>query len=514
MAFGLTPKFRRGLNPGEISEEHFLVIAVEAIRKIGWKISQLSENEIVAYTKISFSSWGEEFRITINGNLADIESISTGSQLTDWGKNKANSRLFVDTFYEMQRTLPVEELSERYEALKPDFISKEDTGLNKSPLSASDKITNVFSIFIPTRDYFVTPLLIDLNIILFALMIIISRTNILLPDTESLIQWGGNLRPYTLQDEWWRLITNCFLHIGIVHLLMNMYALLYIGVILEPYLGKGRFITAYLLTGVAASVSSLWWHELTLSAGASGAIFGMYGVFLAMLTTNLIEKTARKALLLSIGIFVFYNLANGMKEGIDNAAHIGGLVSGLLIGYAFYPSLKPSKEDPAYREYDLKKISIGVISVVILFCSYLVYISIPVNSEKGFLTEKDMNNYDIDRYTKKMNEFASTESMALEVFNMPDQTPKEEMLNEIKNRGIYYWKDNIELIKEVETYNLPSFLHNRNKLLLDYCNLRIKVYELICKRMETETDELLPQIEENNKQIEKIVAQLSEKPRR
>ncbi|HEY6914011.1 MAG TPA: hypothetical protein VI413_04985, partial [Paludibacter sp.] len=164
-----------------------------------------------------------------------------------------------------------------------------------------------------------------------------------------------------------------------------------------------------------------------------------------------------------------------------------------------------------YQEYNLKKISIGVISVVVLFCSYLVYISIPVDTVKNFLTEKDMKNYEIERYGEKMKEFASTESMALEVFNMSDQTPKEELLKEIKNRGIYYRKDNILLIKQVETFNLPPFLHNRNKLLLQYCNLRIKSYELIYKKVESETDELLPQIQECNKDIEKIIAQLSDK---
>jgi len=510
MAFGLTPKFKRELKPGEITSEQFLVIAVEAARKIGWIISQLTENGFIAYTKTSFSSWGEEFRITIIGNVAALESVSTGSQLIDWGKNKANTNLFVHTFYELQRTLPEEALLEQYEALKPGLISKEESELNKSPLSGTEKITDVLSIFKPTKGYFVTPVLIDLNIILFILMVIISGVNVLLPDVESLILWGANLRPYTMQGEWWRLITNCFLHIGIIHLLMNMYALLYIGVILEPYLGKARFITAYLLTGIAASVCSLWWHDLTISAGASGAIFGMYGVFLAMLTTNLIEKTARKALLLSIGIFVLYNLANGMKEGIDNAAHIGGLVSGLLIGYGFYPSLRPKKDEDEYQEYDLKKISIGVIPVIILFCCYLVYLSVPADTEKKFLTEKDMKNYEIDRYKEKMREFASTESMALEVFNMPDQTPKEDLLNEIKNRGIYYWNDNIQLIKQVETLNLPPFLHKRNKLLLEYCNLRIKSYELIYKKVEDGTDLLLPQIQEYNKKIEKVVAQLSD----
>ncbi|MCH5686962.1 rhomboid family intramembrane serine protease [Niabella sp. W65] len=136
------------------------------------------------------------------------------------------------------------------------------------------------------------------------------------PEGETLVRWGANFKPATLDGQWWRLLTNCFIHIGILHLLLNMYALMYIGSLLEPYLGKARFLTSYLLTGIAASITSLWWHDLTISAGASGAIFGMYGLFLAMLTTDLIEKEARKPLLTSIGIFVGYNLLYGLKGAL------------------------------------------------------------------------------------------------------------------------------------------------------------------------------------------------------
>jgi rhomboid protease GluP len=220
--------------------------------------------------------------------------------------------------------------------------------LNQPPQTSRDKIKNVFSVFIPTEGYFFTPIIVNINILVFAAMVI-SGVHFMLPDNDSLIKWGANFRPVTLDGQWWRLFTSCFLHIGVIHLLMNLYALIYIGLLLEPHLGKTRFVSAYLLAGIGGSVASLYWHDLTISAGASGAIFGMYGVFLAMLTTNLIEKSARKTLLTSIMIFVGYNLLNGLKGGIDNAAHIGGLVTGMIIGYAFYPSLiKPQQLNLKY----------------------------------------------------------------------------------------------------------------------------------------------------------------------
>jgi len=508
MAFGFNQKFKKDFKPENLTQEQFLTMAVETAKKLKWDISQVSENGFIARVKSSYSSFGEEFRIIIREGIAELKSEIIGSQMGDWGKNKTNIRLFILNFEEMQNTLTEAELAELYETLKADIVANEDSLLIKVPLTPREKINEFLCLFIPTEGYFITPILIDLNILVFVLMVI-TGVNAFLPDTDSLILWGANVRPLTTGGDWWRIITNCFLHIGVLHLLMNMYALVYIGVLLEPYLGKARFASAYLLTGIAASVSSLWWHDLTISAGASGAIFGMYGVFLAMLTTNLIDKSARRALLMSIGIFVFYNLANGMKEGIDNAAHIGGLVSGLIIGYGFYPSLKVKTED--YHEYDVKKISIGILSFVILFSCYLVFLQVPKDVDKKFLTQQDMKKYDIEKYDTKMKEFISSEAEALAVLSMPKDTPRDQMLIEIKNRGIYYWNDNIQLIYEVEKYNLPPFIHHRNKLLFEYCNLRIKSYELIYKSVENNIETVTPQIEEINKQIEKIITELSDK---
>jgi len=366
------------------------------------------------------------------------------------------------------------------------FDSAKEDLLNQPPRTSRDKIKNAFSVFIPTEGYFFTPIIVNVNILIFVLMVI-SGVDIMLPDNESLINWGANFRPVTLEGQWWRLLTSCFIHIGVIHLLMNLYALTYIGLLLEPQLGKVRFFSAYILSGLGGSAASLYWHELTISAGASGAIFGMYGVFLAMLTTNLIEKSARKTLLTSIMFFVGYNLLNGLKGGIDNAAHIGGLVTGIIIGYSFYPSLsKP-------QELNLKYLTVSLLTVLVLLTSLLVYNQTP---------------NDIGQYDKKMKIFASLESMALEVYRKDGNTPNDELLKEIKDRGIYYWKESIKVINEADQLNLPEELHTKNKKLIEYCELRIESYHLLYKAIEEDTDQYQNDIQGYNAKIESLIKEL------
>ena len=486
MAIGLSPKFSSTIGLDDLSKEHFLVIALEAATQLGWNIGYKSENGFVAYTKFSMSSYSEEVKFTIDNGLVTIKSECTGSQLVDWGKNKKNVENFLDAFNELKSTTPIDSLDAKYEEIKPELVTHEADEVAKPAPSTMENLSGFLSIVKPVKGFFVTPLLIDLNILLFILMVA-SGVNIFQPDNESLINWGANFRPVTLEGEWWRLFTSCFLHIGIFHLLLNMYALLYIGMLLEPRLGSGRFLTAYILAGIASSAVSLWWHELTISAGASGAIFGMYGVFLAMLTTNLIEKSARKALLTSIGIFVFYNLVNGMKDGIDNAAHIGGLVSGLIIGYVFYPSLK--KPEATNLKYSL----IAVLAVFVLTTSFFVYKKLP---------------NDIGKYEQKMKTFSTVEHMALKVYRMPENASKYDYLAEIKNSGIYFWKENISLLHEVEKYKLPEEIHERNKKLIKYCELRVKSYELLYKAINEDSEEYKAEIENYNKEIESVLTSL------
>lgn len=488
MAFGITPKFTQEVALETSTREEVLVIGIETAKTLGWDVGHVSESGFKAYSGLTMTSWGEEITVKIEDKKVLVRSESTGNQLMDWGKNKRNVEGFLRSYLHTKSKFPLEGVAAKYAEIQQQSSGKDDL-LNKPPETSRGKVESLLSIFIPTQGYFITPIILDLNILVFVLMAI-GGVNIMLPDTESLLAWGANFRPSTLDGQWWRLLTSCFVHIGIFHLLLNMYALLYIGLMLEPQLGRTRFLSAYLLSGIGGSAASLYWHDLTVSAGASGAIFGLYGVFLAMLTTNLIEKSARKALLTSVLVFVGYNLVNGMKGGIDNAAHIGGLVAGLVIGYSFYPSLvRP-------QQLNLKYSTIALLTALLFTGAYIVYSRTP---------------NDIGEYDAKMTQFASLETVALEFYQKDRNTSDEDLLKVINDRGLPSWKKCIEVINEAEKLHIPEEFHWRNQKLLEYCNLRISSYNAIFKAIKENSNAYDEELKGLNDQIDHVIKELSER---
>lgn len=341
------------------------------------------------------------------------------------------------------------------------FSTKMTQMATSPPATTKEQRGNFFSLFAPREGFFITPILVGINLAVF-IMMVVSGADFLQPGNQSLIQWGANIRSLTLDGQWWRIISNLFVHIGVFHVLFNMYALLYIGVLLEPLLGRLRFLSAYLLTGIIASLASLYWHPNTLSAGASGAIFGMYGVFLALLTTNWIDKTQRTALLTSIVIFVGYNLLYGMKGSVDNAAHIGGLVSGILIGYLYYPGLrKPENPRLRYSAVVLATLLVGVVTV-------LAFKKIP-------------NDYSL--FQRKMNAFSRLERKALDVLQPKGDVSKTAWLNAIRDTGISNWKESIRILNEANQLDVPDPLKKETVVLVQYCHLRIQSYDYIYRKL-------------------------------
>lgn len=196
-----------------------------------------------------------------------------------------------------------------------------------------------FEFLIPRENFYITPILIDLNLIVFVIMVF-SGFGFISFKGKDLLEFGANFRPLVADGQWWRLLTSVFLHGGIMHLVSNMFGLYIVGLFLEPVLGKTKYLLIYLATGIFASLNSIWWHDATVSVGASGAIFGLYGLFIALLLFKVFPPHLSKAFLTFSLIFVGYNLLMGLMGGIDNAAHIGGLLSGFIIGSLISSSLK------------------------------------------------------------------------------------------------------------------------------------------------------------------------------
>ena len=216
----------------------------------------------------------------------------------------------------------------------------------KPDKEAQEEIQDFIDFLKPKEGYFITPILIYANIGIYLLMAVMGLGFISFKG-QDLLQWGANYGPLTKGGDWWRLLTSTFLHGGLMHLLANMYGLLFVGIFLEPLLGRAKYLTAYILTGILASVASIWWYDATVSVGASGAIFGLYGVFLALLLTKVFPPDFAKTFLISTAIFVGFNLLMGLTGGIDNAAHIGGLLSGFVVGLILYPLIKKQAENEA-----------------------------------------------------------------------------------------------------------------------------------------------------------------------
>ena len=182
----------------------------------------------------------------------------------------------------------------------------------------------------------ITALLIFFNLLVFMITEITGSSL----DTAHMVKCGASFAPYIVEEgQIYRIFTCMFLHFGMTHLANNMVVLFVLGQRLEPVLGKIRFLLVYFLGGLGGNIISLYLEikrqDLTVSAGASGAVFALMGGMVYVLIRHkgrVKDLTARK-----IMIMVFFSLYFGFtSSGVDNAAHIGGLICGFLVAAIVY----------------------------------------------------------------------------------------------------------------------------------------------------------------------------------
>lgn len=179
------------------------------------------------------------------------------------------------------------------------------------------------------KRYYITYLLIILNIIVFILMTIFGGST----NVKVLIFFGAKVNELIELGQYWRLISSIFIHIGFTHLLFNTYALLVLGNFAERIFGRFKFLLLYLSSGIGSSTASYLFSP-HISAGASGAIFGLLGAIISFGWKN--PFLWRSGLITNLLLVLAINLIFGMVvPGIDNYAHLGGLLTGALIGFLY-----------------------------------------------------------------------------------------------------------------------------------------------------------------------------------
>lgn len=156
------------------------------------------------------------------------------------------------------------------------------------------------------------------------------------------LNWGANFGPATQDGEWWRLASAMFLHFGIVHLLLNAWSLWDAGQLVERMYGQACFLAIYVISGLTGNLVSLVFQgNSAVSGGASGAIFGIFGALLTYLWRERAAITVREFRWLFWGALGFATatiIMGFIVPGIDNAAHIGGFVTGVLVSAALAKS--------------------------------------------------------------------------------------------------------------------------------------------------------------------------------
>ena len=199
----------------------------------------------------------------------------------------------------------------------------------------------------------VTVVLIALNLAVFAAMLA-GGAGLWHSQNGVQLAWGANFGPATKDGQWWRLGSAMFLHFGLLHLGMNMASLFDGGRLVERMFGPLRFLAIYVLSGLTGNLLSLIVQgDRAVSGGASGAIFGVYGALLAFLwqQRDTLDRREFVRLFWGAGLFAAITIVLGLNiPGIDNGAHIGGFISGLLAGAALVRPLDADSLLGRYRQ--------------------------------------------------------------------------------------------------------------------------------------------------------------------
>jgi rhomboid protease GluP len=233
-----------------------------------------------------------------------------------------------------------------------------------------------------------TYLLLAINVAVY-LWMIAHDVDPKLPSDAALVHYGANVPAFVLNGQWYRLLTATFVHVGLLHIAANMWCLWNLGILGEPLIGPYGMVAVYMITGIAGNLLSMAWDIglahvfrdagplLGVGAGASGAVFGIAGILIVLLSNRRLPFPWKELQRLRSSVikFAVINLVIGVSTivvnvgvRIDNSAHIGGFLSGLALGVPLVPRMTAGRE----RYLDRQKATFVFACLILALFGYFV----------------------------------------------------------------------------------------------------------------------------------------------
>ena len=334
------------------------------------------------------------------------------------------------------------------------------------------------------------------NIVIFLLMALAGGST----NESTLMAFGVKSNPAIARGEWWRFITPIFIHIGMLHLFFNSYALWIVGPQVEKLYGAARFVILYVLTGVAGVYASYFYHPQSESAGASGAIFGLFGVLLVfgVRYRNSIPPFFKRAVGTGVLPVIVINLIIGFTiPAIDNSAHLGGLLAGAALA-ALVPFQKPGAETPGIFK---------TLQMVLLALIVVSFYAVAKNYDGPHLSVRNLRR----SFTQILTTSSTTQDFidAINSARNTFETSAQELESRQTNRIASLKADTAKAIDRLR--KIPSLASNVDELMSALLRVMQDQYELLqdVERADTVTFAHGRRLRENVRAFDEIMAQFS-----
>ena len=459
MAYQINASYSEQLHFDQIPPRDLYALLLEGAKELGWTVAELSNDHITAYARLSITSFGEVIHMEINQSVVTVTSTCLMPQFLSLGKNKRNIRRLTRKINFLTASLSEEDLAASYLNASAQFIGSQDAASASSIYThqlteAPNKISSFLSIFNPKPGYFVTPILINLCIGYYILLGL-AGAGFFNYNLQGFEDYGVNASTYVITlGQWWRLLTASFIHAGLLHLLGNMFALVMIGVYLEPVFGRLRMLLFYLLSGVAGGLLSIYLHPFRATVGASGAIYGLYGIFLALLSSDIIEKNTRKAIFNTLIFFILLDLLLGWQiDSVDNSSHVGGLLTGILLGGLSINSINKGNPFAAAKQ----TITLSVVAIMLFFFCLKIMPD------------------QVRHLQRKMLQLTPQITMVISYRgSLMDTTKDENTMRTIRYQSLGFAKQNAHILDEIDALRIGKTGHKKVQELRNYTALQVK----------------------------------------